>query len=50
MATLLVHDFIYLNLPTSGKGLLIVLAGIPVYLIWSRGAAARVSALVTSER
>jgi APA family basic amino acid/polyamine antiporter len=32
-------DFIYLKPQTSGKGFLIVLAGIPVYLIWSRVAA-----------
>jgi APA family basic amino acid/polyamine antiporter len=36
LAVLLVLDFIYLNRWTSGKGYLIVLAGIPVYLIWSR--------------
>ena len=41
LAILLVLDFIYLKPWTSGKGFLIVLAGIPVYLIWSRGAAAR---------
>jgi APA family basic amino acid/polyamine antiporter len=39
LAILLVLDFIYLNRWTSGKGYLIVLAGIPVYLIWSRVAA-----------
>ena len=39
LAVLLVLDFIYLKPLTSGKGLLIVLAGIPVYLIWSRMAA-----------
>jgi len=49
LAVLLVLDFIYLKPWTSGKGFLIVLAGIPVYLIWSRGARARVSALETSE-
>jgi APA family basic amino acid/polyamine antiporter len=49
LAVLLVLDFIYLKPWTSGKGFLIVLAGIPVYLIWSRGARARVSALKTSE-
>jgi APA family basic amino acid/polyamine antiporter len=32
----LVLDFIYLNPATSGKGYLIVLAGIPVYWIWTR--------------
>jgi APA family basic amino acid/polyamine antiporter len=36
LAVLLVIDFIYLNPGTSGIGCLIVLAGIPVYLIWSR--------------
>ena len=36
LAVLLVLDFIYLKPTTSGKGFLIVLAGIPVYLIWSR--------------
>ena len=39
LAVLLVADFIYLNPGTSGIGFLIVLAGIPVYLIWSRVAA-----------
>ena len=41
LAVLLVMDFIYLKPLTSGKGFLIVLAGIPVYLIWSRVAARR---------
>jgi APA family basic amino acid/polyamine antiporter len=41
VAVLLVLDFIYLKPWTSGKGYLIVLAGIPVYLVWSRVAAAR---------
>ncbi len=41
LAVLLVLDFIYLRPWTSGKGYLIVLAGIPVYLVWSRVAAAR---------
>ena len=36
LAVLLVIDFIYLKPGTSGIGFLIVLAGIPVYLIWSR--------------
>jgi APA family basic amino acid/polyamine antiporter len=36
LAVLLVADFIYLNPGTSGIGFLIVLAGIPVYMIWSR--------------
>jgi APA family basic amino acid/polyamine antiporter len=39
LAVLLVLDFIYLNPLTSRKGFLIVLAGIPVYLAWSRMAA-----------
>ncbi len=34
LAVLLVVDFIYLKPKTSGIGFLIVLAGIPVYLIW----------------
>jgi len=41
LAVLLVLDFIYLKPLTSGIGFLIVLAGIPVYLIWSRLAASR---------
>ncbi|MFI5460648.1 MAG: APC family permease [Isosphaerales bacterium] len=41
LAVLLVLDFIYLKPATSGIGFLIVLAGIPVYLIWSRLAASR---------
>jgi APA family basic amino acid/polyamine antiporter len=41
LALLLVLDFVYLKPSTSGKGFLIVLAGIPVYLIWSRLASAR---------
>lgn len=41
LAIFLVVDFIYLRPGTSGKGYLIVLAGIPVYLVWSRVAAAR---------
>jgi APA family basic amino acid/polyamine antiporter len=39
LALLLVLDFIYLDPLTSGKGFLIVLLGIPVYLVWSRLAA-----------
>jgi APA family basic amino acid/polyamine antiporter len=39
MAVLLVLDFMYLKPKTSGFGYLIVLAGFPVYLIWSRRAA-----------
>ncbi len=35
LALLLMIDFIYLKPLTSGKGYLIVLAGIPVYLLWS---------------
>jgi len=41
LALLLIVDFIYLNPRTSGKGYLIVLAGIPVYVLWSRLAKAR---------
>ena len=44
IAVLLVVDFVYLKTGTSGKGFLIVLAGIPVYLAWSRTAQARSSA------
>jgi basic amino acid/polyamine antiporter, APA family len=47
LAVLLVLDFIYLRPWTSGKGYLIVLAGIPVYLVWSRVAAARRKTLET---
>jgi len=36
LAVLLVLDFIALNPKTSGIGYLIVLAGIPVYMVWSR--------------
>jgi APA family basic amino acid/polyamine antiporter len=36
LALLLIVDFIYLKPETSGIGYLIVLAGIPVYLLWSR--------------
>ncbi len=38
LAILLVVDFIYLAPETSGIGYLIVLTGIPVYLIWSQTA------------
>jgi basic amino acid/polyamine antiporter, APA family len=38
LAVLLVLDFIVLAPATSGIGYLIVLAGIPVYLVWSRAA------------
>jgi APA family basic amino acid/polyamine antiporter len=41
LALCLVLDFIYLKPSTSGIGFLIVLAGIPVYLVWSRLAARR---------
>jgi basic amino acid/polyamine antiporter, APA family len=47
LAVLLVLDFIYLKPWTSGKGYLIVLAGIPVYLVWSRVAASRAKARET---
>jgi len=46
MALLLVVDFIYLKPLTSGIGYLILLAGIPVYLVWSRRLAARRSSLI----
>ena len=36
LAVLLVLDFVCLAPKTSGIGLLIVLAGIPVYFAWSR--------------
>jgi APA family basic amino acid/polyamine antiporter len=41
LAVLLVLDFLYLSPGVSGIGVLIVLAGIPVYLVWSRVAASR---------
>ncbi len=41
LAVLLVIDFIFLKPLTSGIGFLIVLAGIPVYLIWQRLGASR---------
>jgi APA family basic amino acid/polyamine antiporter len=41
LATLLVLDFILLSPKVSGVGFLIVLAGIPVYLLWSRATSAR---------
>jgi APA family basic amino acid/polyamine antiporter len=39
LATLLVVDFVVLAPATSGIGTLIVLAGIPVYFVWSRESA-----------
>jgi APA family basic amino acid/polyamine antiporter len=39
LALLLVLDFVCLAPETSGIGALIVLAGIPVYYVWSRGTA-----------
>jgi APA family basic amino acid/polyamine antiporter len=39
LAVLLVIDFVYLAPATSGFGYAIVLAGIPVYFIWSRRSA-----------
>ena len=39
LAVLLVVDFVALAPATSGIGLLIVLAGVPVYLVWSRATA-----------
>lgn len=41
LAALLVLDFVWLSPRTSGVGFLIVLAGVPVYLVWSRSATAR---------
>lgn len=41
LAMLLVLDFIYLAPETSGIGCLIVLSGIPVYLVWSRAGGPR---------
>jgi APA family basic amino acid/polyamine antiporter len=41
IAVLLVLDFVFLAPETSGIGFLIVLTGIPVYLVWSRAAASR---------
>jgi APA family basic amino acid/polyamine antiporter len=43
LATLVVVDLGYLAPSTSGVGYLIVLASFPVYLLWRRGASARVS-------
>jgi APA family basic amino acid/polyamine antiporter len=39
LAALLVADFVALAPGTSGVGFFIVLAGVPVYLVWSRAAA-----------
>lgn len=39
LAALLVVDFVALAPGTSGIGLLIVLAGVPVYFVWSRASA-----------
>ena len=39
LSTLLVLDFLYLKPWTSGIGFLIVLAGLPVYLLWDRASA-----------
>ncbi len=44
LALLLVLDFIYLKPLRAGMGYLIVLAGIPVYLVWSRRSPARSAA------
>ncbi|HYE65429.1 MAG TPA: amino acid permease [Pyrinomonadaceae bacterium] len=41
LAVLIVVDLAYLAPATSGIGYLLVLTGIPVYLIWRRGAAPR---------
>ncbi|APW60779.1 APC family permease [Paludisphaera borealis] len=39
LSSLLVLDFLYLKPWTSGIGFLIVLAGVPVYLLWDRASA-----------
>ncbi len=41
LATLLVGDLIYLAPTTSGIGFLLVLTGLPVYLVWQKRAAPR---------
>jgi APA family basic amino acid/polyamine antiporter len=41
LAALLILDLVYLKPRTSGIGFLIVLTGIPIYLIWRRRAAIR---------
>lgn len=41
LAAILILDLVYLKPATSGIGFLIVLTGIPVYLIWRRSAAPR---------
>jgi APA family basic amino acid/polyamine antiporter len=43
LAVFLVLDFIYLRTKTSGIGFLILLAGIPVYLVWQQRSAPRSS-------
>ncbi len=50
LAAFLVLDFIFLRPKTSGIGFLIVLAGIPVYLIWNRiGARGRMATKLAAE-
>ena len=49
MALVVVIDLAYLAPYTSGIGYLLVLTGIPAYLIWRRGAAARSATEVTPE-
>ena len=44
LAVLLILDLIYLAPRTSGIGFFIVLAGIPVYLVWSRTGTPRIDA------
>jgi basic amino acid/polyamine antiporter, APA family len=39
LASLLVFDLVYLARLTSGVGFLLVLTGLPVYLLWRKGAA-----------
>ncbi len=49
LAVLLAADFIYLKPSTSGMGFLIVLAGLPVYWVWSRAAAQPLSPATKSD-
>jgi APA family basic amino acid/polyamine antiporter len=46
LAVLLVVDLAWLAPTTSGVGYLLVLTGLPVYLVWRRGAAMRRAAAV----
>ena len=49
LAVLLVLDFVWMAPGTSGVGFLIVLAGVPVYLLWSRASRSRPGAGVPLE-